>query len=345
MTHIKHSIKGSGQSGLLIIMVVSVAIAAGAIAFLRMDTTGQKGSGLSPEFDYDLSKQRQIDPALIVCRELTTFTTGLTKPRSIAIGPEDQMYIGGTDSIQILDKKGSRISQITLNGVVTCLAVAPDGRVYAGLKDHIEVYDINGKKLSQWETPDEKAVLSSLAVYKDNLFVADAGNRIVYRYDLKGHLINLIGAKDENRNIPGFVIPSPYFDLAVTSDGLLRVVNPGNHRIEAYTFEGDLEFSWGEFSTDIKGFCGCCNPSNFAVMPDDSFVTCEKGITRVKLYNAEGGFTGVVAGPDSFLKHDQVCNEQSADCSIGGLDVAVDSTGRILVLDPYLSQIRVFVKH
>ena len=80
------------------------------------------------------------------------------------------------------------------------------------------------------KTPGEKAVFSSLAVYKDNVFVADAGNRIVYRYDLKGQLINLVGVKDKDNNNPGFVIPSPYFDLAVTSDGLLRVVNPGKHR-------------------------------------------------------------------------------------------------------------------
>ena len=63
------------------------------------------------------------------------------------------------------------------------------------------------------------------------MFVADAGRRIVVRYDLEGNFVNEIGRKDEKRNIDGFVIPSPYFDIAVAKDGLLRVVNPGEHRI------------------------------------------------------------------------------------------------------------------
>ena len=159
-----------------------------------------------------------------------------------------------------------------------------------------------------------------------------------------------IGEKDENRNIPGFVIPSPYFDLAVGRDGLLRVVNPGIHRIEAYTFEGDLEFSWGEFSSGVKGFCGCCNPVNFAILPgpdfsgaDDHFVTCEKGLTRVKIYDPEGSFIGVVAGPEQLVEGGKVeiC-DTPAECQIGGFDVAVDASGRVLILDTIKNVVRIF---
>ena len=46
----------------------------------------------------------------------------------------------------------------------------------------------------------QKALLTSIAVSKNNVFVADAGNRIVYRYDTNGNLINRIGKKDEERN-------------------------------------------------------------------------------------------------------------------------------------------------
>ncbi|MHC4639708.1 MAG: NHL repeat-containing protein, partial [Planctomycetota bacterium] len=127
--------------------------------------------------------------------------------------------------------------------------------------------------------------MTSIAVYENNVFAADAGNRIVMRYDTQGKLINTIGQKNTERNIPGFLIPSPYFDLAVGKDGLLRVVNPGLHRIEAYTFDGDLEFWWGRTSTLVEGFCGCCNPVNFAILDDRSFVTCEKGLVRVKIYD------------------------------------------------------------
>ena len=35
------------------------------------------------------------------------------------------------------------------------------------------------------------------------------------------------------------------------ADGLLWVVNPGRHRLEAYTFDGDLQSYWGEESLGI----------------------------------------------------------------------------------------------
>jgi hypothetical protein len=165
-------------------------------------------------------------------------------------------------------------------------------------------------------------------------------------------LINRIGEKSPERNIPGFVIPSPYFDLAVASDGLLRVTNPGRHRIEAYTFEGDLEFWWGEFSSRLEGFCGCCNPVNFAILPDDSFVTCEKGLVRVKIYNHKGNFVGVVAGPEQLVEGGASrvsefgagSGSREAGARAGGFDVAVDSRGRIFVLDTIKNVVRIFAR-
>jgi hypothetical protein len=82
----------------------------------------------------------------------------------------------------------------------------------------------------------------------------------------------------------------------------------------------------------LDGFCGCCNPSHLALTPDGKFITSEKGLPRVKVYDRAGRFECVVAGPDRFAR-DTV-----------GLDVAVDSTGRILVLDPAAGAVRVFEK-
>jgi len=214
------------------------------------------------------------------------------------------------------------------------------------MKNHVEVYNDDGKHLATWESLGNDAVLTSIAVSKNDVFVADAGNRIVLRYDTAGKLINRIGKKDKERNIPGFVIPSPHFDLAAGRDGLLRVVNPGRHRIEAYTFDGDLEFFWGKFSNlDVKGFCGCCNPANFAILDDKSFVTCEKGLTRVKIYDAEGTFVGVVAGPEQLIEGGtaRICYFPD-QCQAGAFDVAVDAAGRIFVLDTIKNVVRIFTK-
>ena len=61
-------------------------------------------------------------------------------------------------------------------------------------------------------------------------------------------------------------------------------------------------------------------------------MTSEKGLIRVKIHGPDGSFRCVVAGPDRF------------DEGTVQLDLAVDSKGRVLVLDPRRKQVRVFVE-
>ena len=327
--------------GLLIALAIVIAV----VALVRLDTTGKKGSGLGKEYLYEIDAK--IDPNLILYEESTQrLNTGFTDAYGIALDSQGSIYIAGDKAIRVFTGSGNLLDEIELTDVPRCLTVAGDGRIYVGMKNHVEVYNDDGKRLATWESLGNDAVLTSIAVSKNDVFVADAGNRIVLRYDTAGKLINRIGKKDKERNIPGFVIPSPHFDLAVGRDGLLRVVNPGLHRIEAYTFNGDLEFFWGKFSNlDVKGFCGCCNPANFTILDDESFVTCEKGLTRVKIYDAEGTFVGVVAGTEQLIEGGtaRICYFPD-QCQAGGFDVAVDAAGRIFVLDTIKNVVRIFTK-
>ena len=334
---------------ILIGVLIALAVVISVVALVRLDTTGKKGSGLSKEYLYELDAK--IDPNLIIYEQLgEAIGTGLKAPTAIAVGPGGRVYIAGDDVIRIFNEGQNStftsFGQIELLCAPRCLTVADDGKFYIGTKDHVEVYDDQGKQLASWGSLGEKAVLTGIAVSKNDVFVADAGNRIILRYDTAGRLINRIGKKDKGRNIPGFVIPSPHFDLAVGRDGLLRVVNPGLHRIEAYTFDGDLEFWWGKFSNvDVKGFCGCCNPANFTILDDEIFVTCEKGLTRVKIYDAEGIFVGVVAGPEQLIEGGtaRICYYPE-QCQAGAFDVAVDAQGRIFVLDTIKNVMKIFTK-
>jgi hypothetical protein len=332
--------------GVLITLAVVIAI----FALVRFGLTGQEGE----EFVYDVSKLAKIDPNLILYEESgQPISTGFTNSRGIAVDPPDVrrvdskglIYVAGDKAIRVFGEDGNLLSEIKLADMPRCLTVADDGKIYIGMKNYIEIYSNEGKKLAGWRTFGDETVLTSIAVSKDDVFIADAGKRIVLRCDTAGSLIKNIGQKNENKNIPGFVIPSPYFDLAVASDGLLCVVNPGRHRIEAYSVDGDLEFSWGEFSSDLKGFCGCCNPVNFAILEDGSFVTCEKGIIRVKIYDPAGNFVGVVAGPEQLLAEGaaHVC-ETAAECQTGGFDVAAGLRGQIFVLDTIKNVVRTFTR-
>jgi hypothetical protein len=223
--------------------LIGVAVVVAIIAVVKFDTTGKKGSGLGDEFTYDLEKLGRIDPNLILYEEAApAIDTGFSVSHSIAVAPDGSIYIAGDKAVRILAESGTLLGEIKLADIPRCLAVAGDGKIYIGMKDHVEIYDGQRTQLAIWENLGKDAVLTSIAVSENDVFVADAGNRIVHHFDTTGKLINRIGAKDKDRKIPGFFIPSPHFDLAIASDGLLRVVNPGNHRIEAYTLSPPMDY-------------------------------------------------------------------------------------------------------
>jgi hypothetical protein len=341
-----NKITGTINIKITIGMLITLAVVVAVVAVVRLDVLGSKGGGLGKEFKYDVNELTRIDPNLILYEESAgAIKTGFANTHGIAVDSKGSVYVAGDKAIRIFAQSGDRLGEVKLDDIPRCLTVTEDGTIYTGMKDHVEVYDAQGQRQGSWESLGQDAILTSIVVSEDNVLVADAGRRIVIRYDTAGDIINEIGKKDSFRNIPGFVIPSPYFDIAVPKDGLLRVVNPGRLRIEAYTFEGDIEFWWGEPSAAVEGFCGCCNPVNIAVLPDGGFVTCEKGLIRVKIYNSEGGFVGVVAGPEQFGAGGKsgICMLPE-ECQAGGFDVAVDQTGHIFVLDTVDNVVKVFTK-
>lgn len=317
---------------MLVGAIVVLAAVVAVVAVLSTDTTGRKGSGLGEEFTYDLSKLRKIDPRLVGYEEADGIELGLDEPRGLALGTDGRILAAGDRKILVFDKGGAQLSEVKLTGSPQCLAVASDGTLYVAMLDHVEVHDPSGKPKATWDSLGKDAVLTGIAVADNDVFVADAGNRVVVRYDAAGKLLGRIGQKDKDKNIPGILVPSPYMDLAVGAEGLLWVTNPGRRLVEAYTFDGDRESSWGKSSSAIDGFCGCCNPTHLALFPDGRVVTSEKGLPRVKVLDADGALKCVVAGPEQFADDAR------------GLDLAVDPRGRILVLDPSAKRVRIFTQ-
>ncbi|MCC6123497.1 MAG: hypothetical protein IT426_00895 [Pirellulales bacterium] len=329
--------------------LILAGIAVGVLVVLMNDPSGDGGNRLPDAFDYSLEEYQKIDPALVKYRQTAEIPLEMQEPRGVAAGIDDKIYVVGKDGLAVFDPQGTEVKTVRLEGETQCVAVAGKdhsvpGRIYLGMKDHIQALDtVDGPAIS-WESLGEKANLTSLAVAEQDVFAADAGNRIVWRYDASGKLLGRIGGKDEARNIRGFVIPSPYFETAAAPDGLLRVVNPGAHKIEAFTFDGHLELSWGQRGLDVAAFCGCCNPAAMAILPDGRFVTGEKGIPRVKVYDAEGKFECVVVGPDVLAPNFSATTETREDMRLKPVDVAVDSKSRIIVLDPNAGKVRIFEK-
>jgi hypothetical protein len=302
---------------------------------LAISTPGQAAEKRGNPFAYDVSRLARTDPKLVHYEQVARITSPRKDPKRIAIGPDDNLYVAAGNYISVLNGQGVPLRHIALGGMARCLAVHRDGELFAGLRDHVELYDNQGERRATWESPGARTWLTGITATGSDVFLADAGNRIVLRCNPEGKILARIGAKDKDRGVPGFIIPSPFFDLEMHRDGLLRVGNPGRHRVEAYTPDGDLEVVWGRPTNQIDGFCGCCNPINLALFPDGRIVTCEKGLPRVKVYQPDGTLESVVAGPESFPANAKAtAGVRLADGTPpGGLDAAVDSKGRIYILD------------
>lgn len=317
--------------------------AAGTMAVLgliaRQRAEGAPVAASKNPFAYDVSHLQTTDPKLIAYEEESRWTAAHADAKRIAIGPDDTFYVCAGNYLTAHRATGESKLEIATAEPTRCCAVAADGTIYLGLRDHIEVFDAKGQRLTGWESAGPKAWLTGIAVGANDVFAADAGGRVILRYDRSGKLKHRLGEKDKERNVPGFIIPSPFFDVELGRDGLLRVNNPGRHRMELYTVDGDFEGSWGVTVMGIAGFCGCCNPINFTQLPDGKYVTCEKGLPRVKVYSATGEFESVVAGVETFSENARACGP--SDCTAGGLDAAVDSQGRIYILDLVTGVIRV----
>jgi sugar lactone lactonase YvrE len=130
--------------------------------------------------------------------------------------------------------------------------------------------------------------------------------------------------------------------MTATEDGTRYIANPARHRVETYSPDGKFIGTWGEKSRDVSGFSGCGNPVGLAQLDDGRFVTAERGHPRVKVYDATGKFLGQLTGPAKFADNARVSGaDQAQGCQSGGLDVAVDSKDRLLVLDRVTGDVHV----
>jgi hypothetical protein len=341
----KH-ITGATKSGVLMGLVIAGAIGLGVWSLVQIEQQDQAPSGLGAAYQYDISSLAYIDPNLIQYdMQLPLIETGYVHARAVCVDHEGQIWVAGDETVSVFQRDGNLVRTLSSNGSTTCLAVTPQGRIYVGKKDHVDVFGPDFKRDAAWPSLGKDAVITSLAVSATQVFVADAGHREVVVYDLAGQVVSRFGKANEDQGFEGIIVPSAYFDLVLSQDGLLRVVNPGRLRVDTFTRDGQYEFSWGEPDSAIEGFCGCCNPCALAVLPDGSFVTAEKGLMRVKVYNSDSGFEGVVAGfTDLNIRLEPKICKTPDECRANALDVAVDQAGDIYILDTDRAQVRVFKK-
>ncbi len=313
------------------ISIFLVALAAIIVVVIASDFARNKpGKRPSNPFEYDMESLKEVDPEQILYKETRNFNLKMEKPAGIALYA-NRLFVVGDQKLQSISLEGRLHLDVALPRQPLAVDVTSD-RIYVTSGQSIMVFDHEGNPLSEWAVFPEDSRLSSIAVYDNMVFIADAGRRRVYRFTPDGEKVLEFEGKVSDDVLHGFIVPSGCFDLSVNEFGDFWVANPGKHALENYTFDGTLRGYWTATFSDVKGFTGCCNPAFFTFLPGGNFITSEKGILRIKEYKASGEFVGVVAAPSKFIEEGNVA------------DVAADADGRVYACDPDKKSIRVFEK-
>ena len=318
------------NKGIVIFLIVLAVL---IVAIMVGDWLSKRPDKMEPnKFEYSVDEFRQVPEEMIQYRETKNFKIGFERPAGLTIS-DNEIYLVGDQKLKVIDVSGQLLKEVELNEIPTTVEVSA-GKTYVAFKNKIQVLDESGKVADEWKLDGEKTYITAVAISEDNVFVADAGTRRILRFNANGELQNTFEGKANQDDLHGFIIPSPYFDIDVTEEGDLWVVNPGLHSLENYTSEGNLREHWRSSGARLEGFSGCCNPAHFCFLPDGSFITSEKGLVRVKVYKPSGEFSEVVVPPNKF--DDKIEGEAP--------DVAVDSQGNIYALDFDRNLLRVFEK-
>jgi hypothetical protein len=305
----------SNRTSWLLVLVLGAGIGGGAWWFTR-DTTGTTDT--TDTLPADLRSSNPNTEKAGTWVEHSTIQLG-KKPTAIASSGET-IYIATGRTVSRLDKKTQRLSRVGDSTTpIVAMAVGKD-----------QLYIATKTKVSRLGSPafvtlSSPSVITSIAVVDALLFIADAGRRTVWQYSTSGRKFWQIEGE-------GFNVPSPYFAILLDTAGLLRVVNPGRQRVEAYTTDGEYEspLTWGTPGAALNQFAGCCNPTYLAQLPDGRFVTAEKCLPRVKLWTMSGEFVTLIASSEQF------------DGSISIVGLATGRDGRVYVLDAAGQSVRVF---
>ncbi|EMI24162.1 NHL repeat-containing protein [Rhodopirellula europaea] len=197
---------------------------------LRTWTTPETNNGRPTGMVFDGAKDRLLVADTHYYRMLAFTPTG-------ELLPEDQ--IGGTS--------GSGAGEFAF---VTDIAVDGDGCLYIGeygASDRIQRFDPDGTFMSQWGGTGREVQHfvrpQSLVIHEQTLWIADACNHRVQRYDISTTEPQWIGSwGQEGKELGEFYYP---YGIAVDPDGTVLVCEFGNQRVQCLTPEGEPVSSWG----------------------------------------------------------------------------------------------------
>jgi sugar lactone lactonase YvrE len=239
--------------------------------------------------------------------------------KGIALDQKGRLYAAGDSEVKVFDTAGALLRRWSTALPPSSVAAASDGSVWVGQAGQVEIFSETGNLLRTWKNRDYLERVTSIGFINDTVLIGDASTRCIHRFDAEGRFLNSIG--NDNR-MRGLRIPNGVVDFGVDSQGVIHVANPGKHRVEHYSPEGQMLGHMGKFTgPDPTGFSGCCNPTNVAVVGPDLLCVTEKAGPRAKIYNFAGKLITMIESSEF-------------DPGAKNMDVVADARGHIFISDP-----------
>ena len=268
-------------------------------------------------YEYNVDEYKKVDPALIHYKEVRQLKVEFDDHAGLTTF-DGNIYLVSNQKLTTISPSGKILKEFPIQPDARALAVKT-GQLAVAYKQVVAIYNPEGALLLKTPVVSDSSVFTSVAFWNDQVMIADAGKRRIYGF--KGtKLVTEMEGFSGAKNLHGFIVPSPYFEVAVNNENELWCTNPGMHALQQYDEGGNLVDSWDKASLEIDGFNGCCNPAQFTFLPDGRFVTSEKGMPRIKIYKKNGELESVVAAPSKFEG-----NQHAAEvATIGETIVALD---------------------
>jgi hypothetical protein len=244
--------------------------------------------------------------------------------KAVTLSQTGNIYLGGDSFVSCYNKDLDQVWEMKAPAPVTSLSFFGD-TIFASTMDMVLVINNEGKLLNEWGPFENNSIITSVSANRSQIAFADAGNKTIFILDKGGEVKRMIG-----RNDGQFILPSPYFDVALDSAGIIYVANTGHRRLETRGIDGATLAYFGEPGTAPDAFCGCCNPAHF-VKTKSGYITAEKGINRIKILGESGEFIEFVSSKNNFIP------------SIP-LDIASVDDNTIYAANPFDSKLYVFTR-
>ncbi|MBW6502165.1 MAG: hypothetical protein K0B05_12295 [Bacteroidales bacterium] len=214
--------------------------------------------------------------------------------KAVAVSSTGDLFIGGESFITCLTNDLSPKWSITTDKPVTALSVS-NQTIYASTQETILLVSTEGRITGEWGPYESNSLITSVSSNDEFVAFADATNKRVFVLRKDGEVAHMMGHTERK-----FIIPSPYFDIALTENNMLYAANPGMHRVEEWTLDGKQTNTFGIAGLAPEAFCGCCNPSHLTLY-NNRLVTAEKGLNRIKIMDNAGEFIELVSSENSFI--------------------------------------------